>query len=177
MVDKIAFNPGAVAHPSIGSREYFVDFQCGHCGNKGNGSVIGYYTDAGGVLRWVMCPTCSHGSVMDRNGITYPSPKFGVELLGLPSEIEKAYDEARNCMSVKAYSACTLICRKILMHAAVDKGDEEGKMYSEQVNWLQAVYYMTQKHHRLKMICPDCGSVFLGLVKSFKEKVECPSCD
>jgi len=54
--------------------------------------------------------------------------------------------------------------------------DEEGKMHSKQVNWLQAVYYMTQKHHRLKMICPDCGSVFLGLVKSFREKVECPNC-
>jgi len=54
--------------------------------------------------------------------------------------------------------------------------DEEGKMYSEQVNWLQAVYYMTQKHHRLKMVCPDCGSVFLGLVKSVKEKVDCPYC-
>jgi len=54
--------------------------------------------------------------------------------------------------------------------------DEDGKMYSKQVNLLQAVYYMTQKHHRLKMACPDCGSVFLGLVKSFKEKVECPNC-
>jgi len=54
--------------------------------------------------------------------------------------------------------------------------DEEWHMKSKQVNWLQAVYYMTQKHHRLKMVCPDCGSEFLALVKSFREKVECPYC-
>jgi len=58
-----------------------------------------------------------------------------------------------------------------------DEFEEKWYMRSQQVNWLQAVYYMTQKRHRLKMICPDCGSVFLGLVKSFREKVECPNCE
>ena len=57
-----------------------------------------------------------------------------------------------------------------------DEYEEKWYMRSQQVNWLQALYYMTQKHHRHKMICPDCGSVFLALVKSFREKIECPNC-
>ena len=57
-----------------------------------------------------------------------------------------------------------------------DEFDEKWFMRSQQVNWLQAVYYMTQKRHRRKMACPDCGSGFLVLVKSFKEKLECPNC-
>jgi len=57
-----------------------------------------------------------------------------------------------------------------------DEFEEKWHMNSQQVNWLQAVYHMTQKHHRLKMACPDCGSVFLRLVKSFREKIECPNC-
>jgi len=57
-----------------------------------------------------------------------------------------------------------------------DEFEETLHMKSKQVNWLQAVYYMIQKRHRLKMMCPDCGSMFLALVKSFKAKVECPYC-
>ena len=49
-------------------------------------------------------------------------------------------------------------------------------MKSKQVNLLQAVYYMTQKYHRRKIACSDCGSVFLILVKSFKGETECPNC-
>ena len=54
--------------------------------------------------------------------------------------------------------------------------DEKWRMKSKQVNWLQAVYYMTKKHHRIKLYCSDCGSEFLALVKSKKEKLECPNC-
>jgi len=57
-----------------------------------------------------------------------------------------------------------------------DEFEEKWYMRSKQVNWLQALYYMIQKRHRLKMTCPDCGSVFLALVKSFRKKIECPNC-
>ena len=53
---------------------------------------------------------------------------------------------------------------------------EEGNFKTERVNFLQALYYMTQKRKRLKYICTECGSLFLGLVKSKREKVECPYC-
>ena len=55
--------------------------------------------------------------------------------------------------------------------------DEEGNFKTERVNFLQALYYMTQKRKRIKMICLECGSLFLGLVKSKREKIECPYCE
>jgi len=143
MVDKALFDYQYIGHPTVGHQGYFVDFLCGHCGNKGNGAVIAEYTKHSPGIRWVMCPTCSHGTVIDRNGITYPSPKFGDELQGLPKEVSNAYDEARNCMSVNAFSACTLLCRKLLMHVAVDKGDTEGKNFTEYIDYLKTSGYIT----------------------------------
>jgi len=57
-----------------------------------------------------------------------------------------------------------------------DEYEEKWHMRSQQVNWLQAVYYMTQKHHRLKMVCLECGTVFIALLNSFRKKAECPNC-
>jgi len=49
--------------------------------------------------------------------------------------------------------------------------DEDGNFRTERVNWLQALYYKTQKRKRLKYFCTECESVFLGFVKSNKEKL------
>jgi hypothetical protein len=38
----------------------------------------------------------------------------------LPPEIEMAWNEARNAYSVAAFTASEMMCRKILMHIAVD---------------------------------------------------------
>ncbi len=56
--------------------------------------------------------------------------------------------------------------------------DDSGKLcfFTKQVNLLQALYYKAQKRHRFKYVCPDCGSVFIAIVKSFKDRVECPNC-
>lgn len=55
--------------------------------------------------------------------------------------------------------------------------DEEGSFRTERVNLLQAVYYKTQKRKRLKYWCTECGSFFIGLVKSSKEELDCPYCE
>ncbi len=57
-----------------------------------------------------------------------------------------------------------------------DEYEEKWYMRSQQVNWILALYYMIQKRHRIKMYCTDCRVQFLALVKSRKEKVECPYC-
>ncbi len=55
--------------------------------------------------------------------------------------------------------------------------DEQGKFCTDRVNWLEALYYKTQKCSRYKMVCPDCGSVFIAIVSGFRNKVECPYCE
>ena len=54
--------------------------------------------------------------------------------------------------------------------------DEDYTLHSKQINWLQAIYYKTKKLRRLKFICVECGSVFLGLVKKSTDTAECPYC-
>jgi len=57
-----------------------------------------------------------------------------------------------------------------------DEFEEQWYMKSKQVNWLQALYFRTQKRHRCKVTCTECGSVFIALIKSFREKLECHYC-
>jgi len=57
--------------------------------------------------------------------------------------------------------------------------DEEGSLHCEQVNWFQALYYKTQKRHRIKAICSECGRMYIILPKRMNDisKFECPYCD
>ncbi|MDH5463588.1 MAG: hypothetical protein OEW49_04705 [Nitrosopumilus sp.] len=55
--------------------------------------------------------------------------------------------------------------------------DEDGNFRTGKVNWLQAVYYKTQKRKRIKYVCNECGNYFLGFVKSSKEELDCPNCE
>jgi len=140
MVDEIAF---AGMQYMIHPRSHMIPIKCGHCQRDISGYVVAEYPQTDPPVAWIMCPICSHGSVKDRDGLTYPGPKFGDNLKGLPADIDDAYNEARNCISVGAYSACTLICRKILMHIAVDKGDTEGKKFVEYIDYLKTSDYVT----------------------------------
>jgi len=54
--------------------------------------------------------------------------------------------------------------------------DEEGYFHSEQVSYIKAMYYKNQKLRRIKYICLECGHVYVGLVKSHKQRVKCPLC-
>ncbi len=47
---------------------------------------------------------------------------------------------------------------------------------SERINVIQAMYYKTQKYHRLYYFCLECKKWFFALVKSKKDQVECPYC-
>jgi len=131
---------GHVGHPDA----TFETLDCGYCGRSVSAHVTSLYHGSDGrIIWWMICPMCSYGSVKDSEGNIYPVKKFGDYLQGLPPDVEQAYDEARNCFSVKAYSACTLICRKLLMHIAVDKGDTAGKQFVEYINYLQTNGFIT----------------------------------
>lgn len=53
--------------------------------------------------------------------------------------------------------------------------DEEGNFRTKKVNWLQALYYKTQKRHRIQGVCQNCGQTWLFFVKSKREKLKCPN--
>ena len=92
------------------------------------------------LCRWVC---------FDRNGVLYPFEIFGPEIQGVPQDTKQTYDEARTCFSVKAYTACELLCRKILMHVAVDKGAQAGDNYEKYINYLETLGYITPPYEKM----------------------------
>jgi len=55
--------------------------------------------------------------------------------------------------------------------------DEDGIFRTEKVNWLEAMYYKSQKRHRIRGICHNCGQMWLYFVKSRRAKLACPNCE
>ena len=129
---------GSVHRPNIG--EAIQDYTCGHCERSVGGLVI-----AGiGELRilWLLCPSCGHGSVQHGNTIL-PSLLLVPQVEGLPSDICQVYDEARKSFAVEAYTGCELLCRKILMSVAVNRGAAEDKRFEHYVDYLKDKGHIT----------------------------------
>ena len=124
----------------------WLTYTCGHCDTRISGAVIASYSyEMYGIsksIKWLMCPNCYNGSV-ESKGILFPSPAFGPLIDGLPKEIKEAYNESRHCIQVNAFTAAELICRKILMHVAVEKGAEEGKPFASYLSFLENEGYIT----------------------------------
>jgi len=128
-------------HKGIGHSDGSTDsswyaYKCARCERDIVGAVVAFATYGGDNVRWLQCPRCGDGAVQSIDGNIYPGVAFGVKLDGLPEDVELAYTEARNCMAVDAYGACELVCRKILMCVAVEKGAKEGESFSGYLTYL-----------------------------------------
>jgi Domain of unknown function (DUF4145) len=98
----------------------------------------------GGDVLWLQCPICGDGSVKTRDGAVYPPASAGGTVPGLPADVERAWREARTAHAVAAYTASEIMCRKILMHVAVDvAGSLPGKRFAEYIDDLESSGYIT----------------------------------
>ena len=113
--------------------DYTYQHKCGHCGLDVAGIVVASYSTRN--IRWVGCPACLKGSVVNSDVIT-PTPFLGDDVQGLEDPIKGAYLEARKSLSSKSYTACVLMCRKILMNVAVNKDAPQKKQFIDYVNYL-----------------------------------------
>ncbi len=130
-----------ISHPDFREPNGQYTYLCAHCNTMTSGLIVARYY-CGFTVEWLICTGCGHGSVYD-NGILYPSSKFGPIIEGLPKDVLNAYEEARTCFSVNAFTACELVCRKILMHVAVDKGAKEDEAFSYYLTLLGEQGYIT----------------------------------
>ena len=151
--------PQKITHPDTREPDGQHTYTCAHCNVMTSGLVAARYSHGHTVI-WLICTSCGHGSVYN-NGILYPSSKFGPAIDGLQEEVLKAYEEARICFSVNAFTASELICRKILMHVAVDKGAKEneepvekGNFCTGKKNQIQACYRSNSSRgpHRWRLL-------------------------
>lgn len=145
---------------------------CGHCGRAVGAEIVydsvmwgnvkeSTYVPQPGAGLWLLCPHCGEGSVRARNsGIIYPAPRPGRTLEHPPAEVVQAWEEARSAYSVGAYAAAEIMCRKILMNAAVDKGlATAGQPFISYMNSLQAAGYITTGLEKVIDQVRDRGNV------------------
>jgi len=143
----------SISHFGPSDHDARFDYKCGHCDRNVTGRVVCIYnfrSSSDSILansiRFLICPSCSMGSVWHRieeKEDIIPGTKPGDKLEGLPNEIEKAYNEARKCFSIKAYTGCELLCRKILMYIGANKGAPEGQSFVSYLNFLEQEGYIT----------------------------------
>ncbi len=127
------------------TRDSWFSYACAHCGASVSGLVVATYHVESTVapVKWMLCPNCADGSVLTLDGNVYPGVPFGPDIEGLPEDVQEAYKEARRCVSINALTSCETMCRKILMHVAVEKGAAEGKPFAEYLSYLETQGYVT----------------------------------
>lgn len=113
-----------------------ASYTCAYCSNL-VGPNLGYQVP-GTMDRIYICSYCTKPTYIDRQtGKQYPGAPYGQEVEGIPdTETESLYREARDCMSVGAFTSAVLTARKILMHVAVAEGAPVNKSYVFYVEFL-----------------------------------------
>jgi hypothetical protein len=111
-------------------------FICGFCGSS-VASSLGYFSDRiEGDQGWIhLCPHCDKPNFFHK-GAQVPGITPGNEVGHLPQDIEALYREARKAVSVGAYTASVLACRKLLMNLAVAQGAKAGDSFLSYVDHL-----------------------------------------
>lgn len=114
-------------------------FTCGHCGAD-VGSDKGWDTGESGRIR--ICPNCTQPTYLFELGGQIPGVRFGEQVAHLPDKVGTLYEEARQGMSVSAFTSAAMLCRKLLMHIAVDKGAVPGLTFAKYVEFLDDKGYI-----------------------------------
>lgn len=93
---------------------------------------------------WLQCPGCRAGSIKNKHGVVYPVAPTGRPVKNLPKDVAQAWQEAGLAHSAGAYTAAEMMCRKILMHLAVDQADAEpGKPFTNYIDTLDKKGFIT----------------------------------
>ena len=146
---------------TTGDDRAWFDCVCGHCGRVISGAVLAYSYkgDLQPIERWIRCPHCGLGIFVAADGTAFPGPKVGQDVEGLPDDVREAYDQARRCAEVNAITACEVMCRKILMHIAVDKGAKSDNTFKGFVNYLEQHHYVTPPMKPWVDVIRDRGNI------------------
>ena len=140
MTPNLENRKGKSAASVNGFSHSMLEYTCGYCHKPTSGFIVARHTQIN--IQWFICLNCLHGSVRDEWGI-YPQPLLGDDVIGLPELISSAYDEARKSFSSQSYTACELMCRKILMNISVDKGASAGQSFTSYIDYIQQQGYIT----------------------------------
>jgi len=117
---------------NISSREYI----CPYCSNK-VASAVGYYKKGPPASYIYICPHCDTPTYFEHSRFQYPDSPYGNSFKHIDSEdINGLYEEARRCISVNAFTASVMLCRKIIMNVAVHHDAKENLKFKCYVDFL-----------------------------------------
>lgn len=132
-------------------------FTCGSCGRAVQGALLARAMNDGRT--WLMCTSCGAPSVIDAMDRQTPAPLAGAAVPGLPNDVEQAWQEARLTVGMGAHTAGALLCRKILMHVAVDVANAKaGLTFQEYITKLEKAGYVTPPMKPWVDIIRDLGN-------------------
>jgi len=113
------------------------------CGSCGQGVAAVVVNNQGDGTIFMVCPACLEGSVKTRSGAIWPPAAKGASVANLPDDVAQAWREARTSNAVAAYTASEIMCRKILMHLAVDvAGSKPGDTFHAYIEHLDKAGYI-----------------------------------
>lgn len=123
------------------------DFQCSYCGNQ-VGSSQGYAYENGQYHAIAICPRCGSPTYCDGmpgSETLYPGISPGEPVANVPPELAQLYAEARQSAGAGAYTACVMVCRKMLMNIAVREGAKQGEGFKDYIDYLEKNGYFSPK--------------------------------
>ncbi|HVY05806.1 MAG TPA: DUF4145 domain-containing protein [Burkholderiales bacterium] len=120
-----------------------VTYTCGFCGafaapkqsTQGQLHIDGRPQAKVGWMH--ICPVCTQPTYINGDNTAHPAVRLGSEVAGIPEDgLKQLYSEARDCSAAGAFTACVMVCRKILMNLAVREGAPEGELFASYVTYL-----------------------------------------
>lgn len=159
-------------------------YTCGHCGSK-IASNEGFYNSFPGEEIYI-CHACGKPTYFSRTGEQIPGELYGYEVNYINSEeVKLLYEEARRCITVNAYTASVMCCRKLIMNIAVSLGAKEGERFITYVEYLRDTGYIppngkewvdairekgNEANHEIKIMKADDAKMlidFIGMLMKF----------
>ncbi len=117
-------------------------FQCSFCGENIS-SNLGYQGNSSHGINIYICHMCNRPIFFENHTTQYPGVTYGADVKLIPmQEVEDLYNEARECISVNAYTASILCSRKLLMNIAVSLKAKAGLTFIEYVDFLSDSGYI-----------------------------------
>lgn len=124
-------------------RPKHVPIECGSCGSSTNARVVASAQRKadGMTIMWCVC-ACEKEEpcvLMTRAGNTvsqFPQSRHFTPGERWPSDLVQLYDEAAKSYSAEAYTAATMVARKLLMAIACKEGATDGKPFVEYVDYI-----------------------------------------
>jgi hypothetical protein len=127
---------------NLGVRPKYKDYLCGACSKPNNGRVICdlIRTSDEALVLWCVC-SCEKREptiIMEKDGMATQMPlarEFHAEP-SWPSDLARLYEEGVASYCAGAFTAASMVCRKVLMSFACQEGSTEGKHFTEYVDYI-----------------------------------------